>query len=192
MDNLGRARLPMPRGQSAFGPGGQTNVPFFLSNVVAIAGGVYHSLALTKSGTLSSWGRWTCLPAASNVLAIAAGYDYNLALLSNGIAFECGSGFSRVVGGLSNAVAIAAGGDPSFANHSLALRSNGTVFAWGDNTFGQSTVPAGLSNVIAIAAGRSHSVALKSDGTIISWGASGQTNLPRSLTDIVAVAAGGG
>ena len=61
-------------------------------------------------------------------------------------------------------IAIAAG-----AEHSLALRANGTVVAWGSNTRGESTVPPGLANVVAIAAGL-HSVALKSDGTVVVWG----------------------
>jgi len=42
-----------------------------------------------------------------------------------------------------------------------------TVIAWGSNGVGQTTVPSGLSGVIAIAA---HSLALKSDGTVIAWG----------------------
>src|SRR5688572_16100771 len=38
-------------------------------------------------------------------------------------------------------------------DHSLALKSDGTVFAWGDNMNGQCDVPAGLQNVTKIAAG---------------------------------------
>ena len=46
----------------------------------------------------------------------------------------------------------------------------GTVAAWGDNSNGQSTVPAGLSDATAIDAGAYHSLALKSDGTVVGWG----------------------
>ena len=43
------------------------------------------------------------------------------------------------------------------------LTQGGTVVAWGDNTFGQTKVPAGLSGVVAIAAGAEHTVALRLD-----------------------------
>ncbi len=56
---------------------------------------------------------------------------------------------------LSNVVAIAAGGD-----HSLALKSDGTIVAWGSNDHGESTIPAGLGPGIAISAGFADSMAL--------------------------------
>jgi hypothetical protein len=52
-------------------------------------------------------------------------------------------------------VAISASG-----GHSLALKSDGTVVAWGGNLSGQANVPTGLNSVIAIAAGGYHSLAL--------------------------------
>ena len=54
--------------------------------------------------------------------------------------------------------------------HSLALKSNGTVVAWGRNNYGQSAVPADLSDVIAISGGSEHGLALRSDGTVVAWG----------------------
>lgn len=47
--------------------------------------------------------------------------------------------------------------------HSIALKSDGTVIAWGENTNGGATVPGGLNDVTAIAAGFGFSLALKSD-----------------------------
>jgi alpha-tubulin suppressor-like RCC1 family protein/chitodextrinase len=83
--------------------------------------------------------------------------------------------------------AIAAGG-----GYTVALKNDGTVVAWGDNSYGQTTIPAGLTGVTAIAAGNSHTVALKNDGTVVAWGdnSSGQTTVPAGLTGVTAIAAG--
>jgi hypothetical protein len=78
--------------------------------------------------------------------------------------------------------------------HSLTLRSNRTVVAWGNNLRGQANVPPGLSNVVAIAAGGDHSVALQSNGKVVVWGDNyyGQTNVPPTLSNVKAIAAGSG
>ncbi|HEU5397064.1 MAG TPA: immunoglobulin domain-containing protein, partial [Verrucomicrobiae bacterium] len=83
----------------------------------------------------------------------------------------------------NDVIAITAG-----YTHSVALKSNGTVVAWGNNSQGQTSVPANLSNVVAVAAAWSHTVALKADGTVVSWG--DRTNVPAGLTNVIAVAAG--
>jgi len=87
----------------------------------------------------------------------------------------------------TNVIAISA-----YYMNSMALRSDGTVVAWGDNWQGQTNVPPGLSNVVRIAAGEYHSMALKSDGTVVVWGDNwaGQTNIPSGLTNVIAIAAG--
>jgi alpha-tubulin suppressor-like RCC1 family protein len=82
--------------------------------------------------------------------------------------------------------AVAAGG-----NHSLALKTNAIVVGWGDNTFGQTSVPS-LIDVTAIAAGYNHSLALRSNGTVVAWGDNtyGQTNVPPGLSNVVSISAG--
>ena len=114
------------------------------------------------------------------------------------------------VSGLNGVIAITAR-----LHHSLALRSDGTVWAWGDNAYGQlgdgttrnRSMPvqvSGLSGVIAVSAGGSRSLALRSDGTVWAWGynSSGQlgdgTTTHRSmpvqvsgLSGVIAFAAGG-
>ena len=68
----------------------------------------------------------------------------------------------------------------------------GPVFAWGDNSVGQTNVPANLGEVVAIAAGSMHSLALRSDGSVVGWGSNGYeelTQLP-SVTNVAAIAAG--
>ena len=73
-----------------------------------------------------------------------------------------------------------------------ALRANGTVLCWGDNTYGQTNVPVGLSNVVAIAAGDFHTYALQSDGVIVGWGDEryGQLSVPASATNSLAINSG--
>ena len=150
---------------------GQSLVPSGLSNVVAIAGGGWHSLALKSDGTVIGWGRNDSSQASppsgvSNVVAIAATAASSLALQVNGTLIAWGDntyGQTNVPSNLTNGVAaIAAGGW-----HFLALKTNGTVAAWGAGVgsdpyvdYGQTSVPAGLSNVVQIAAGLYHSLAL--------------------------------
>jgi alpha-tubulin suppressor-like RCC1 family protein len=91
-----------------------------------------------------------------------------------------------VVAGLSNIVAVAAGGE-----HSAALKADGTVVAWGANFFGQTDVPAGLSNVVDISAAEYHTLALKRDGTLVAWGRlylGEDVTPPRNLSNVVAIA----
>ncbi|NIP50953.1 MAG: hypothetical protein GWN67_03145, partial [Phycisphaerae bacterium] len=74
--------------------------------------------------------------------------------------------------------------------HSLALRSDGSIIAWGRNNCGQATTPDG-NNYIAVSAGHSHNLALRSDGSIVAWGLNhyGQA-IPPPGDDFVAIAAG--
>jgi hypothetical protein len=84
-------------------------------------------------------------------------------------------------------VAVAGG----FA-HSLGLKSNGTVVAWGNDEYGQCDVPPPNAGFAAIAAGAWFSLGLKSDGTVVAWGlnSSGQCNVPAPNAGFVAIAAG--
>jgi uncharacterized repeat protein (TIGR02543 family) len=73
-----------------------------------------------------------------------------------------------------------------------AIDAHGYPIAWGYNYDGESSVPAGLTNGVAVAAGEEHSLALKSDGTVAAWGYNGlgETNVPAGLKNVVAIAAG--
>ncbi|HEX5218170.1 MAG TPA: immunoglobulin domain-containing protein [Verrucomicrobiae bacterium] len=158
----------------------------------------------------------TNVPASvTNLVAISAGNDYLAGLTADGTVAVFPGRLPRsfvptnIPPGLSSVSGIAAG-----EAHCLAVRSNGTVVAWGGDSgirmpapsYGTTNlatnVPAGLSNVISVAAGDYLSLALKSDGKVVSWGgysgglwgSSGYvffTNVPANLSNVVAVAAGG-
>jgi alpha-tubulin suppressor-like RCC1 family protein len=221
-----------------------------LTGVSAVAGGFFHSLAAQSDGTVWVWGdnyygelgngMFTSSPpygiatpapvtGLAGAVAVAAGNDHSLVLKSDGTVWawgynahgELGNGATTPnapygvatpapVTGLTDVVAVAGGGD-----HSLALKSDGTVWAWGYNahgelgngTFTDSATPVkvtGLTGVIAIAAGHSHSLALKSDGTLRTWGDNSGGELGNGtftdsatpvkvpgLTGVIAIAAGG-
>ena len=76
--------------------------------------------------------------------------------------------------------------------HSVVLKSDGTVSAFGTNDAGQTNVPAGLNSVVAVSAGGYHTLALKSDGTVVAWGSNyqGQSTIPAGLSGVVAISAG--
>lgn len=211
-----------------------------LSNVVAIAAGGSNSLALLSDGTVRAWGDNSKGQLGDNtttdrsvnivvtnlagVVAIAAGGQHCLALQSNGTVRAWGANGNGQLGdnttasprkmnvGVSNltsVIAIAAG-----LQHSMALLSDRTVRAWGDNSNGQlgdgtttdrksNIAVTGLSNVVAIAAGSLHSLALLTDGSVRAWGdnATGQlgdgtttdrhTNIVViGVSNVVAIAAG--
>ena len=107
--------------------------------------------------------------------------------------YVCGfNGFCGSNGGAADVQPkIASGG-----YHSLALKTDGTVWSWGRNNFGQlgdntntnRLLPVqvqGLSGVSAISAGYYHSLALKNDGTVWAWGYNSYGQLVITLIHIV-------
>jgi alpha-tubulin suppressor-like RCC1 family protein len=210
-----------------------TYVP--LTSIGKIAAGVNHGLAINNTGTaLYAWGsnsrgqlgvgdkitfafgaKQVSASILNNVTAIAAGNEHSLAV-NGGTVYAWGENSNGQLGNDSNTpsytpvqvisvtiptiTTVAAG-----AQHSLALASDKTVWAWGANTYGQlgtgnndaSKVPVkipSLTNVIAIAANSNYSLALKNDGTVWAWGRNdyGQLGIsPKSDNNNTPVQVGG-
>jgi alpha-tubulin suppressor-like RCC1 family protein len=75
--------------------------------------------------------------------------------------------------------------------HSLGIKSDGTIIAWGWNDWGQCNVPTPNAGFLQVDGGYGHTLGLKSDGTIIAWGrnSDGECNIPSPNRGFEAVAA---
>jgi alpha-tubulin suppressor-like RCC1 family protein len=148
---------------------GQTNVPPQATNIMAVAGGARHSVALREDGSVLCWGSTTNVDAAAtNVIAISAGALHTLALRADGAVVAWGDnafGQADIPEAATNVLMISAG-----HYHNLALRADGSVVAWGDNSSGQANIDLGGGKAIAIAAGAKQSLVMKADGVILGFG----------------------
>lgn len=151
--------------------------PITFMDAVAIAGGNNSTYIVKADGTL-----WACGANESGQLGDGTTTDSSQPVrVKTGVSCATNlTGVSRVAG---------AGG------HAVALKTDGTVWAWGDNAAGElgdatntirlcavqvKTSSAGTSNlagVTAVAAGFESTIALKSDGTVWAWGDNSQGQL---------------
>ena len=124
-----------------------------------ISVGSQHMIALKLDGTLWSWGLNT-----NGQLGKGTTTNNN----ANGTPVQIGSD--------SNWISVSAGD-----NHSLAIKSNGTIWAWGAGSSGRlgvgdttgRTSPTQIgsdSNWISVSGGSLHTLAIKSNGTLYAWG----------------------
>jgi hypothetical protein len=187
-----------------------TPAPSQMANAIQVAAGYGFSMALTRQGNLAGWGDnfrgqlgdgtfdnrnspVSCGGIGGCVIAVSCGETHTIALRADGVVYGWGNNLFGCLGrgfddgvrysipaqvvGLTNVVAISAS---RYMN--LALKADGTVWAWGSNVFGQlgigpspSAVPTptqinGLPAIRAITAGGDAGFAIGVDGSAWSWG----------------------
>ena len=167
-------------GVNSFGQLGQGNITSYSSPVqvgtltwstISVNNG--SSIAIQSNGTLWGWGF-----NGSGTLGVSNTTNYSSPVQ---------------VGALTNWSKIAVANDSSGGGHVLAIKTDGTLWAWGSGGNGQigdsttttysSPVQIGaLTTWAEISAGGLFSLAVKTDGTLWAWGSNGQGQLGVSST----------
>jgi alpha-tubulin suppressor-like RCC1 family protein len=122
------------------------------------AGGGEYTAAIKTDGTLWTWGRNSYAQLGDNTLTNK---------ITPVTTFAGGTNWKQVAGGNS---------------HIAAIKTDGTLWTWGNNSFGQLgdntlnsrltpvTTFAGGTNWKQVAGGRYYTAAIKTDGTLWTWG----------------------
>ena len=176
---------------------------------VQISAGSSHTAAIRANGTAWAWGSAAVGQLGDNTLVtrsspvsvvggftdwvqISAGVEHTAAIRTNGTAWAWGSNSVgrlgdntsvtrsspvSVVGGFTDWIQISAG-----SQHTVAIRANGTAWAWGSATNGRLgdnttvsksspvSVVGGFTDWVQISAGSLHTAAIRANGTAWCWG----------------------
>jgi alpha-tubulin suppressor-like RCC1 family protein len=191
-----------------------------LNNIQFVAAGRYHSMAIQQNGDAFVWGQNKYgelgdgtdidkhypekLQYVNNLKAMTGGLYQTIFVNNDGYVWSCGFNIDGVLGDgnlvernqnsmttvkINNVLAIDSG-----YGHNIALKQDGTVWTWGNNSYGQlgdetnmdREEPVQVKNIEsikAIAAGYRHNLALKEDGTVWTWGNNSYGQLGEGISD---------
>jgi alpha-tubulin suppressor-like RCC1 family protein len=128
------------------------------TNWKQVSTGSFHTAAVKTDGTLWTWGNGTNGQLGDNTIT-----SKSIPVTT----FAGGTDWKQVAGG---------------GRHTAAIKTDGTLWAWGQNTYGQlgdntitsKSIPvttfAGGTNWKQVSSGLSHTAAIKTDGTLWAWG----------------------
>jgi alpha-tubulin suppressor-like RCC1 family protein len=183
---------------------------------VSVSGGNGHSLGVRANGTLWAWGYNgsgrlgdNTTTARSSPVSVVGGFtdwvsasggdSHSLGVRANGTLWAWGLNANgqlgddtttsrrspvSVVGGFTDWISASAGN-----NHSLGVRANGSLWAWGLNSFGRLgdntitsrrspvSVVGGFTDWVSASGGDSHSLGVRANGTLWAWGYNGSGRL---------------
>ena len=186
-----------------------------------VSAGSFHTAAVRTNGTIWAWGYNGSGQLGDNTIVdksspvsvvggftdwcqVSAGYRHSIAVRTNGTIWAWGyngtgqlgdnTAVSRsspvsVVGGFTDWCQVSAG-----YRHSIAVRTNGTIWAWGLNNAGQLgdntivsrsspvSVVGGFTDWCQVSAGYRHSIAVRTNGTLWAWGCNGTGQLGDNTT----------
>ena len=185
---------------------------------ISASAGSYQTLALRANGTLYGWGSNTSgqlgnnstVSGSSPVLvvggitdwvSVGVGANHSAGVRANGTLYAWGSnnnctlGDNTAITASKSSPVVVAGGITDWVSvsvgqaHSVGLRAEGTLYAWGLATYGRLGINAagnrsspvvvagGIVNWVSASAGASHSLGIRANGTMMAWGYNGSGQL---------------